>query len=437
MPKSGPGTIRYGGNTSCVEVRTSRDTLVMIDCGSGAHALGQDILKRPDMPKRGHILISHTHWDHIQGFPFFAPLFIPGMEWDIYGPRGVGKSLQEALAGQMQYTYFPVSLDNMMATIRFHDLVEGQFEIDDVTVHTRYLNHPALTLAYRLEADGSSVSYACDHEPHSHDLAVGEGSVCGPDMAHAEFLAYSDLVIHDAQYTPDEYRKKVGWGHSTPGYAARICTHAGVGQLALTHHDPVSVDEDIDGMLATCRKNDLKPSDKLKVIAAGDQLAVELPRRLKRKTPSREQRSALAPAQTPAAGSVMLLVHDPDRLHVFEQALKAEDLPTAVPADRQELEEKIRSEKPALVVISEDAFAEGWRDLDDWLGSVAEDIPVLLLGDASQLTTDLPENAEWLIAPFTNEYLRTRLQSAILRASNRDMPKAKQGWTRKFLSRSS
>ena len=102
---------------------------------------------------RGHILVSHTHWDHIQGIPFFAPLFVPGNEWDIYGPKGLGPSLREALAGQMQYTYFPLTLDQCGAKIR-HDLVEGTFDIDDIKVSTHYLNHPALTLGYRLEADG-------------------------------------------------------------------------------------------------------------------------------------------------------------------------------------------------------------------------------------------------------------------------------------------
>lgn len=115
---------------------------------------------------RGHILISHTHWDHIQGIPFFAPLFAPGNEWDIYGPKGPGQSLREILAGQMQYTYSPITLDQCQAKIRYHDLVEGTFDIDDIKVSTHYLNHPALTLGYRLEADGVAVVYACDHEPY-------------------------------------------------------------------------------------------------------------------------------------------------------------------------------------------------------------------------------------------------------------------------------
>ena len=123
IAKPGPSTVRYGGNTSCVELRSSRGTLVVLDCGTGAHGLGQALVASGPSPLHGHILIGHTHWDHIQGFPFFAPVFIPGNEWHIYGPRGVGSSLREALAGQMQSSYFPVKLNELGATLHYHDLV--------------------------------------------------------------------------------------------------------------------------------------------------------------------------------------------------------------------------------------------------------------------------------------------------------------------------
>src|SRR5262245_63630612 len=177
----GPQTLRYGGNTSCVEVTTKSGTLIVLDMGTGAAVLGRELVARGE-PLRGHILISHTHWDHIQGIPFFAPLFVPGSEWDIYAPRDLGQSLREALAGQMQYAYFPVTLDQCGAKIRYHDLVEGTFDIDDIKVSTHYLNHPALTLGYRLEADGVAVVYACDHEPHSRMLATGQGEITGQDL---------------------------------------------------------------------------------------------------------------------------------------------------------------------------------------------------------------------------------------------------------------
>ena len=129
VAKPGPTTLRYGGNTSCVEVRTADGTLIVLDCGTGAHGLGQALLASGEHPLRGHLLITHTHWDHIQGFPFFAPLFVPGNEWDLYAPGSVGQQSKRTLAGQMEYEYFPVTLEQLNATIRYHDLVEGQFAI--------------------------------------------------------------------------------------------------------------------------------------------------------------------------------------------------------------------------------------------------------------------------------------------------------------------
>lgn len=213
IPKPGSGTRRYGGNTSCVEVRSRGGTPIVLDCGTGAHDLGRALAAEP--VRRGHILISHTHWDHIQGLPFFDPLFVPGGEWDVYGPRGVGSSIQEALAGQMQSTYFPISFEQLEAHVRFHDLVEGTLEIDGVRVTTRYLNHPALTLGYRLEEDGAVLVYATDHEPHTRETALDEHATgTREDERHAAFIADADLLVHDAQYTAAEYAELVGWGHS-------------------------------------------------------------------------------------------------------------------------------------------------------------------------------------------------------------------------------
>jgi len=225
---------------------------------------------------RGHILISHTHWDHIQGIPFFAPLFVPGNEWDIYGPKGLGQSLREVLAGQMDYAYFPVTLDQCGANIRYHDLVEGTFEIDDIKVSTRYLNHPALTLGYRLEADGVTVVYACDHEPYSNILAEGEGEITGQDLQHARFITGADLLIHDAQYTGEEYPAKAGWGHSTLEYAVKLSNEAQVKRLALTHHDPSRDDDALDRLVASTKAKLRKNASPLEVFAAREGHALDL-----------------------------------------------------------------------------------------------------------------------------------------------------------------
>src|SRR6185295_8829751 len=268
IAKPGLGTVRYGGNTSCVEVRTRAGTLLVLDCGTGAHGLGHALEAGRTAPLRGHILITHTHWDHIQGLPFFAPLFVEGNEWDVYAPRGLRESVRETLAGQMQYAYFPVSLDQFAATVRFHDLVEGAFAIADVRVTARYLNHPALTLGYRLEADGVALVYATDHEPHSRALASGDASaLAGEDRRHVEFLAGADLLIHDAQYTAAEYAEKAGWGHSSVESVVASARTAGARRLVLFHHDPLRDDVGLDQVVAAAR---LQGGPALEVTAAAE-----------------------------------------------------------------------------------------------------------------------------------------------------------------------
>ena len=227
VPTPGPGTVRYGGNTSCVEVRTDGGTLLVLDCGTGVRALGlrllEDAADAGGPPPAGAILIGHTHWDHIHGLPFFAPLFVAGSRWDVFGPRGLVRTLDNVLAGQMEYQYFPIGLDEVNAEVRYHDLVEGVFEVGDATIRTQYLNHPALTLGFRIEADGATVVYASDHEPHDAALAGGGLPRLGSaDARHAEFLADADVVVHDTQYDAAGYAAKVGWGHSTMEYAVAL-----------------------------------------------------------------------------------------------------------------------------------------------------------------------------------------------------------------------
>src|SRR6185436_6769549 len=188
---------------------------------------------------------SHTHWDHIQGFPFFAPLFIPGNRITVCGPEGSGKSLRQVLSGQMEFTYFPVEIDQLPASIAFKELGEGIHEFEGVRVIAQYLHHPAMTLGYRIEADGAAIAYLCDHEPFSETLwhegsakRGGEALAHEGDRRHARFMAHADLVIHDAQYTPEEYPSKKNWGHSTYEYAIALATAAQARRLVLTHHDP-------------------------------------------------------------------------------------------------------------------------------------------------------------------------------------------------------
>ena len=276
IAKPGRSTVRYGGNTPCVQVTSAAGTVVILDCGTGAHDLGQMLIKTREHPLRGSILISHTHWDHIQGFPFFAPLFVPDSEWDIYAPRGLGQSLRETLAAQMHRTYFPIPLEKFAASVRYHDIVEGSLNIADIRVTTHYLNHPAVTLAYRLEADGVSLVYACDHEPFSQQWAAIPGAMTAQDREHIEFLSGADLVIHDAQYTAEEYREKIGWGHSSIEYAIEVSRAAGAKRLALTHHDPLRNDDEIDRIVEKIRSDPGRKTSAMEVFAAADGQVVEL-----------------------------------------------------------------------------------------------------------------------------------------------------------------
>jgi len=241
----GPGTNHFGGNTSCVELTTDAGGLLIFDCGTGARQLAAKLMAEGRKSINADILLGHTHWDHIQGFPFFTPAFLKGNTIAIHGPEGSRGSLHEVLAGQMEFTYFPVDLTQLPAAITYHDLTEGIHAIGGARVATQYLNHPAMTLGYRVEVDGASIVYLVDHEPFSDELWRA-GSVPGQidsmlhegDRRHAAFMADADLVIHDAQYTPEEYPAKKTWGHSTYDYVVQVAAAAGVKRVALTHHDP-------------------------------------------------------------------------------------------------------------------------------------------------------------------------------------------------------
>lgn len=245
----GPSTIEFGGNTSCVEVVTGAGQRFIFDCGTGARLLGNHLLGQKHRPITATILLTHTHWDHIQGFPFFAPLFIPGNVFQVLGPTGANNSLPEVLSGQMEYTYFPVELGQLGAKIEYQDLTEGTRDLGGVRISAQLLNHPASALGYRIEADGASVLYLCDHEPYWEPLWLSgsqpgrmESILHDGDRRHAEFMQGADVVIHDAQYTPEEYPNRKNWGHSTWSYATQIAAAAGVKRLILTHHDPTHDD---------------------------------------------------------------------------------------------------------------------------------------------------------------------------------------------------
>ena len=424
IAKPGSSTARYGGNTSCIEVRSARDTLVVLDCGTGAHPLGQKLMSAGLKGMCGHILISHTHWDHIQGLPFFAPLFVAGNEWHIYGPKGLGQSLREALAGQMQYTYFPITLDQCGARIHYHDLVEGSLDIDDIKITTHYLNHPALTLGYRLEADGVAVVYSCDHEPYSRILATGQGEITGQDERHAIFINGADLLIHDAQYTAEEYPAKIGWGHSSVEYAMRIAQHAGVKKIALTHHDPLRDDESIDLALANIRAKLKGAASSLQVFAAveGQVIALEpcINKVSERKIAEFQARTLIEPALV--VRSVLLGVMDPNIAAILSEAIRAEGIPVRFVSDRDAARQLILKDPPSLVMLEHDIpridGLEICRAIRSELVADESKLPIVLVAAREDpVAGGVAGVTDWLTKPFTSSYARTKVRAWILRAA--------------------
>jgi len=193
----GEQTTKFGGNTSCVEVRTDDGTIIVLDSGTGVRKLGDHLLQAVSQPLRLHLFIGHTHWDHIQGFPFFGPAFLPNTELNIYAPVGFHRRVEEAIAGQMQYSYFPVKLHDLRSRIHFTELDEGFFRIGEVLVQTQHLNHTAPTLAYRISSQETTLAYVTDHEPYWRPTA--DGFQHPGEQRHVAFLVGADLIIHDAQ----------------------------------------------------------------------------------------------------------------------------------------------------------------------------------------------------------------------------------------------
>jgi phosphoribosyl 1,2-cyclic phosphodiesterase len=419
LPVPGPRTVRYGGNTTCTAVRSSAGTLVVLDIGTGAFALGQQLAASKE-PVKGHVLISHTHWDHIQGLPFFAPFFRPGNEWDVYAPRGLGSSLRETLSGQMQYTYFPLELEQLGATIHYHDLVEGTLQLGDIAVETQYLNHPALTLAYKLKADGVTLVHALDHEPFDPSLAGGTGAIEGADLRHSQFLADADLVIHDAQYLAEEFGPKTGWGHSTVEYALHVARSAGVKRLALAHHDPSRSDEALDALVA-----ERKPRDgAFEVFAAAEGMAIDLAAEAAVDQPSATAPVSAGSAETattrPAMTGQTVLVTGPDATLKRRLAnILGSDQVAVASVEPDDVAAVIKQELPALVIICGAADITAAARLARSIRALPEparSVPVILAGrGAHVLEGEDLGITDRLSEPFTDNYARTRLRAWLMR----------------------
>jgi CheY-like chemotaxis protein len=430
LAKPGPGTLRYGGNTSCVEVRTASGTLIVLDCGTGAHALGQALVAG-GAPVRGHLMITHTHWDHIQGFPFFAPLFDRGNEWDIYGPGGLGQHLERTLAGQMEYTYFPVTLQQLGAVIRYHDLVEGSFTLKDVRVVTKYLNHPALALGYRLEADSAAVVYASDHEPHapwvSMDSVAGASNAPPAhreDLRHVEFLAGADLVIHDAQYDLAEYREKIGWGHTPAEYAVDYALAARARRLALYHHEPLRDDAGVGVLLESCRRRVSAAGGGIEVFAAAEGQTIEFV------GGAGATAAATRPAAAPAgarAETILVADDDPTIVMLLRASLESDGFRVVTAGDGQAALDLARAERPALLLLDWQMPGVSGVDVTRALRNDADPalraLPVVLITAQSGAENTAAGFAagvtDYLTKPFRPAHVRARVRTWLLRRAER------------------
>ena len=258
IPAPGPHTLRYGGNTTCIEVRADDGALIILDAGTGIFPLAQDLLKQ--MPVQANVFITHTHWDHIQGLPFFTQLYIPGNSVRIHGGYDVvsGRGIDQIMEVQLQYSYFPVREAEMRANIAYETLNIGEpVSIGDATVTPLMLNHPVVNFGYRVDCNGKSVFFTGDHEPWPNIYAPEDDEYAEfqqmVDMQQGQLdraLAGLDVLIADSSYTAAEYPTKVGWGHGTLEGNIAWARRLGVKKLICTHHEPTRSDADLERVFA-------------------------------------------------------------------------------------------------------------------------------------------------------------------------------------------
>jgi phosphoribosyl 1,2-cyclic phosphodiesterase len=243
IPIPGEDTRRYGGNTSCVEIVTDSGGRFICDCGTGIIPLGEQLMRERAFAAGAGasvVLLSHTHWDHIQGFPFFQPLHKKGNRFVIYGPGKTKGRLEGIMEGQLSPEFSAIhSMGNLGAKLEFREIEEGEFTLGPATVRTVLLSHPTMCLGYRVECDGRSVVFATDVE--YKDAA---------DMKRVtDFCRGADLIIHDAMYTHEEYPRFKGWGHTTMEDTVQLTRDAKVGSVVLFHHDPDRTDDHLDALV--------------------------------------------------------------------------------------------------------------------------------------------------------------------------------------------
>ena len=260
-PCSGPSYATFGGATSCVLLETDTGTPIIFDAGTGMRALGADLqprLHERGIPLHARVLLTHLHYDHLLGLPFFSPLEDPGAVVEIYGPRQGETSLADLINGAVTPPFFPVQMTEFAGDVRLVEVADEDFATEDATVTSRWVPHTDPTLGYRVESGGVSVAYVPDHQAPLDRLTISDGV--------RDLCQGVDVLIHDAQYDDEEFARRSDWGHSTVAYAVRVALEAGVRQLVLFHHDPAHDDERILDLEAAARQ--IPGADGLELIVA-------------------------------------------------------------------------------------------------------------------------------------------------------------------------
>lgn len=263
IPTPGAQTNKYGGNTTCIEIRTANDGLIILDAGTGIHQLTQTLL--PKMPIDAHILITHTHWDHIHGLPFCAPIYIPGNKLTIYGGQDLktGEGIERTLKIQMQHSFFPIAEHELKADVSYETVKAGEkFTIENATVTPIMLNHPVINFGYRVDCDGKSLFFTGDYEqqvniykPEDREYLEFEQMIEECVDSLVELIRNVDVLIIDSSFTDQEYQHKKNWGHGTYSSAIKLAKKAGAKKLFFTHHEPTRTDAALDKIYAEVLKN--------------------------------------------------------------------------------------------------------------------------------------------------------------------------------------